>query len=99
MNFNKLTTKAQEALQGMQTIAQARGHQALETEHLLLALLDQPDGVVAAALQKMNIPLGSLRNQIEAALDKKARVSGSGGDVYMTRELREVLDRAETEAK
>ena len=99
MNFNKLTTKAQEALQGMQTIAQARGHQAVETEHLLLALLDQPDGVVAATLQKMNIPLDSLRRQVEAALDKKAKVSGSTGEVYMTRELREVLDRAETEAK
>ena len=60
MNPNKLTTKAQEALQAMQAIASERGHQALEPEHLLLALLDQKDGVVIATLQKMNISLDVL---------------------------------------
>lgn len=44
MNPNKLTTKAQEALQAVQAIAQERGQQALEPEHLLLALLDQKEG-------------------------------------------------------
>ena len=97
MNPNKLTTKAQEALQSMQTIARERGHQALEPEHLLLALLDQPEGVVPATLQKMDIPLDALRNSVEKGLDKRARVSG--GDAYMSRELVKVLDNAEAQAK
>src|SRR5687767_14828802 len=97
MNFNKLTTKAQEALQAMQSVAQARAHQALEPEHLLMALLDQPEGVVGATLQKMNVALPAIRRQVEAALAKKPSVSG--GELYMSRELREVLERSEAEAK
>jgi ATP-dependent Clp protease ATP-binding subunit ClpB len=97
MNFSKLTTKAQEALQSMQSLAQAKGHQSLEPEHLLLALLDQPEGVVGSTLQRMNSPLAPLRQRVEAELQKKATVSG--GDLYMSRELREILDRAESEAK
>jgi ATP-dependent Clp protease ATP-binding subunit ClpB len=97
MNVNKLTTKAQEALQAMQSIAHERGHQSLEPEHLLLALLDQPEGAVAATLERMNIALPSLRRQVEAALDKKPKVSG--GEPYMNRELRDVLEGAEAQAK
>ncbi len=97
MNPNKLTTKAQEALQAMQTIAQERGHQALEPEHLLLALLNQKDGVVPATLQKMDIQPDVLRSNVEKLLEKRARVSG--GDIYMSRELVRVLDNAEAQAK
>src|SRR4051794_5694185 len=97
MNPNKLTTKAQDALQAMQSLAQSRGHQSLEPEHLLLALLDQPEGAVNATLHRMNVDLPALHGSIESALEKKPTVSG--GDVYMSRDLREVLDKAETEAK
>src|SRR5882724_4754305 len=97
MNPNKLTTKAQEALQAMQSIAQERGHQALEPEHLLLALLDQPEGVVPATLQKMDIQPDVLRSGVQKLLDKRSRVSG--GDIYMSRELVKVLDNAEAQAK
>ncbi len=97
MNPQKLTTKAQEVLQAVQGIASERGHQALEPEHLLLALLDQKDGVVNATLQKMNIQTDVLRGAVEKALQKLPQVSGS--QAYMSRELVQVLDSAETQAK
>lgn len=97
MNLNKLTTKAQEALQAAQSIVQARGQQSLDPEHLLLALLDQPEGVVASTLEKMNIALPALRQQVESAIDKKPRVSG--GEAYMGREFRDILEAAEQSAK
>src|ERR1019366_7719826 len=97
MNPNKLTTKAQEALQAVQTIAQERGHQAFEPEHLLLALIDQPEGVVPATLEKLNISIDALRKDIEKRLEKRSQVSG--GQPYMSRELVQVLDGAEAQAK
>src|ERR1051325_2321364 len=97
MNPNKLTTKAQEALQAMQSLASERGHQALEPEHLLVALLDQKEGVVGSVLHKMNISLDQLRTDLEKALQKRPQVSGS--QPYAGRELVQVLDSAETQAK
>ena len=97
MNPNKLTIKAQEALQAMQEIAQSRGHQAVEPEHLLLALLNQKEGVVPATLERLGVSLDSLRQSVEETLDKKPSVSG--GQPYMSRELIEILDKAETAAK
>src|SRR5579872_5307453 len=97
MNPNKLTTKAQEALQAMQSIAQERGQQALEPEHLLLALLDQKEGVVVSTLQQMNISPDQIRADLQKGLDKKPSVTG--GQPYMSRELVAVLDKSEAEAK
>jgi ATP-dependent Clp protease ATP-binding subunit ClpB len=97
MNMSKLTTKAQEALQAMQQIAQSRGHQALEPEHLLLALLEQPEGAVVSTLQQLNVTIPDLRKQLEKALEKLPSVSG--GEPYMSRELRALLDQSEAAAK
>src|SRR5438132_5006425 len=97
MNPNKLTTKAQEALQTAQTLAQEHGHQALEPEHLLLALLDQREGAVPATLQKMDIQAEAIKKTVETVLAKRPRVSG--GDLYMSRDLVKVLDNAEAQAK
>ena len=97
MNPNKLTTKAQEALQTAQTLAQEHGHQALELEHLLLALLDQREGAVPATLQKMDIQPEAIKKTVETVLAKRPRVSG--GDLYMSRDLVKVLDNAEAQAK
>src|ERR1035437_3262117 len=85
MNPHKLTTKAQEALQSAQAMAQERGHQALEPEHLLLALLNQSDGVVLPTLEKMNVPVDRLRQSLEDGLSKRGQVSG--GQPYMGEDL------------
>ncbi len=97
MNINKLTTKAQEALQGAQSLVQSKGQQAMDPEHLLVALLDQPEGVVAAVLQKSQAALPSIRRQAEQAIARKPAVSG--GQLYMGRDMHEVLGAAEEAAK
>jgi ATP-dependent Clp protease ATP-binding subunit ClpB len=97
MNVNKLTTKAQEALQSAQNLVQSKGQQAFDPEHLLYALLDQGGGVVPAVLEKLNIPTLNLKRQVEAAIDKKPAVSG--GQVYMGREFSRILEAAEETAK
>ncbi len=97
MNPDRLTTKAQEVLQSLQTIAQERGQQALDPEHLLLALLEQKDGIVDATLRQMNVAPDIVRADLLKALEKKASVSG--GQPYMSRELNSILDKAEAQAK
>lgn len=97
MNPNKLTTKAQEALQAMQSYAQERGHQALEPEHLLLALIDQKEGTVPALLEHLGVSLNLLRQNIEKQLAKNPSVSG--GQPYMSRDLVELLDKGEQAAR
>jgi len=97
MNPQKLTTKAQEALQSLPGIAQERGQQALEPEHLLLALLDQPQGVVPSILTHLHVNPGTVRQDVLKAVSRFAAVSG--GEPYMGRELIAVFDQAEAQAK
>ena len=56
MNSSKLTQKTQEAIQEAQSLAVRFGHQEVDGEHLLLALLDQPDGLVPRLLKKIDVP-------------------------------------------
>ena len=55
MNLNKFTEKAQEAVLGAQNLAESRSHAQIEPEHLLVALVEQHDGVVPALLRKLNL--------------------------------------------
>ncbi|MDF1554761.1 MAG: Clp protease N-terminal domain-containing protein, partial [Deferrisomatales bacterium] len=61
MDLNRFTQKSQEALSEAQTIAVQRGHQEVDGEHLLLALLDQPEGLVPRLLQTLDVPLDGFR--------------------------------------
>src|SRR5215213_4646139 len=102
MDMNKLTQKSQEALQASQTKALRYGHQETDAEHLLLALLEQPEGLVPRLLSRMDVPVESLRAEVERELSRKPRVSGPGaeaGKIYVTNRLQQVFLRAEDEAK
>ena len=100
MDPDKLTQKSQEALHDAQTKALRFGHTEVDVDHLLLALLDQPDGLVPRLLQRADVDADAIRSAITAQLERRPRVSGSGasGDVRVTRALSQVLDRAEREA-
>ena len=100
MDPDKLTQKSQEALHDAQTKALRFGHTEVDVDHLLLALLDQPDGLVPRLLQRAEVDADAIRSAITAQLERRPRVSGSGasGDVRVTRALSQVLDRAEREA-
>ncbi len=102
MDFNKLTQKSQEAFAEAQSKAVSFGHVEVDGEHLLWALLDQPDGLVPRLLQRMDIRPEMVKNEIVAALDRIPRVSGPGaeaGKIYVSQRLSRILVDAENEAK
>ncbi|MBC2868584.1 ATP-dependent chaperone ClpB [Streptomyces mexicanus] len=102
MDINRLTQKSQEALQDAQTKAVRYGHVEVDGEHLLLALLDQPEGLVPRLLTTAGADPDQTRATIEAALGRRPRVSGPGaspGQVYLTQRLSKLLDVADQEAK
>src|ERR1700730_19057525 len=78
MKFDKFTVKAQEAVQAAQSLAVEGSHQAIEPEHLLLALLQQQEGVVGPLLAKLGARPEALDRELKSALDKLPTVKGSG---------------------
>ncbi|MEJ2365474.1 MAG: Clp protease N-terminal domain-containing protein, partial [Deltaproteobacteria bacterium] len=102
MDPNKLTQKSQEALNASQTKALRYGHQEVDGEHLFLALLEQPEGLVPRLFSKMDIPVEQLKAEVEAELQKRPSVSGPGteaGKIYVTQRLNRVLMKAEEQAE
>ncbi|SFN60613.1 ATP-dependent chaperone ClpB [Mycetocola miduiensis] len=102
MDLNRLTQKSQEALHDAQTKALRFGHQEVDGEHLLLALLEQTEGLVRPLLARAGADVDRLREDLEAELEKRPRVTGTGaepGKVYVTQRLNRVLDAAEEEAR
>ena len=102
MDMNRLTQKSQEAVHDAQTKAVRYGHIEIDGEHLLLALLEQSEGLLPRLLKKMDVPVDSFKIKIEQSLDRKPRVSGPGtepGKVYVTQRLDKILVKAEEEAK
>src|SRR5438477_29768 len=98
MRLDKLTVKAEEALQAAQSLAGERGHQAVEPEHLLHALIAQKDGVVAPILGKLGVRAETLTSQLDAAIEKMPQVRGGSGQ-YIGERLRATLDRAQKQAE
>ena len=101
VDMNRLTQNSQEALQDAQTKALRFGHTEVDGEHLLLALLDQPDGLVPRLLTQAGADADRLRAEIEADLSRRPKVTGPGaapGQVFVTRRLSRLLDTAEREA-
>ncbi|HYZ37579.1 MAG TPA: Clp protease N-terminal domain-containing protein, partial [Pseudonocardiaceae bacterium] len=101
MDVNRLTQKSQEALHDAQTKALRFGHVEVDGEHLLLALLDQPDGLIPRLVTVAGADADRLRATVEAELGRRPRVSGPGagpGQVFVTQRLSRLLDTAEREA-
>ena len=101
MDPNKLTQKSQEALHEAQNKALRFGHQEVDGEHLLLALLEQPEGLVPRLFNKMDVPVDSLKAAVEAELQKRPSVSGPGteaGKIHVTQRLSRVLMKSQQEA-
>jgi len=96
-NINRFTQKSQEALLAAQGAAERNGNSQVEPEHLLLALLEQGDGVVPQVLTKMNIAVGRLQQQVTSELNRLPRVSGGNVQVNISPRLRTVLVRAHDE--
>ncbi|MFE1768231.1 ATP-dependent chaperone ClpB [Streptomyces angustmyceticus] len=102
MDMNRLTQKSQEALQEAQTIAGRMEQTEVDGEHLLLALLDQPEGLVPRLFDQAGADTKALRASLMSELSRRPKVTGPGatpGQVYVTRRLAKLLDTAEQEAK
>ena len=99
MQPDKLTTKAQAALQEAQRIAHEYSHQEIDGEHLLAALIRQEDGLILPLLQKLGVPVPQLSAGLDAALQKRVKVQGtSSSDTFLGSSLKKALDAAEAQA-
>jgi len=97
MNIQKFTQKSTEAIQNCEKLAYEYGNQEIEQEHLLVALLQQEDGLILKLIEKMEI---DKEHFLQNALNKlQARVKVQGGQVYIGQDLNKVLIHAEDEAK
>ena len=91
---DKLTVKAQEAIQAAQQIAESQGHAQLVPLHLLKALLDEQGGIVRPLMEKVGIRVPQLLGIVDADLNKLPRSSGGISQVGASTAIRQVLDKA-----
>ncbi len=97
MNINKFTQKSIEAVNQCEKIAYDYGHQEIDQEHFLYSLLTIEDSLIASLLSKMNIQKDTFLSQVQELLAKKPKVSG--GQVYMSSDLNQILLHGEDEMK
>ena len=101
MDISRFTEKSQEALRAAQALATRRNHQGVDVEHLLFAMLQQPEGLAPAVLEAAGGNVGLLKEGLGRELDRLPQVSGPTGtpeQLYVTPRLNRILTRAEDEA-
>ncbi|WP_349258537.1 ATP-dependent Clp protease ATP-binding subunit [Aggregatilinea sp.] len=101
MRFDRFTERAQDAAVRAYEILQRYGHNQVDTEHMLLALLEQPGGVIPQLLEKMAVDQDAMREQLDNVLkaSPKAAIYGGGaGQVFITPRVKRVVDIANEEA-
>jgi ATP-dependent Clp protease ATP-binding subunit ClpB len=97
MRTDKLTQRSQDALQYAFELAEAGSHAQVENAHLLLALLEQEDGLSRTVLEKIGAPVPALKQKLRDELGTLAKVSGQA-QRYVSNDLRNVLSAAEKKA-
>ena len=102
MDINRFTESMQQALSAAQTKAMRYGHQQIDVEHLLIALLEQERGLATAIFTKADVATDSLKRRVEQELERLPKVGGPSGapadQVYVTGRLNKLLAQAEDEA-
>src|ERR1700752_3899113 len=101
MRFDRFTERAQEAAQRAAEIIQRYGHNQIDTEHILLALIEQPGGVIPQILEKLSVSTEALTERLDATLraSPKAAIYGGGtGQVFITPRVKRIIDLANEEA-
>ena len=100
MDMNRMTLKVQEALQAASALAMHRNHQGIDVEHVLAALLDQPDGFAGPILEQAGVAGPTVKARTEQRLAKIPQVHGTGaapGQLHLTQRTATLLSRAEDE--
>ena len=98
MNYDKFTIKAQEALNDAASIAQKSDHSQIENEHLLLALLQQENGIVTPIIERIGGDAGKLISDAEALVRGTPKIFGEAAQIYYSPALTKILAKAEMEA-
>ncbi|MCQ3937676.1 MAG: ATP-dependent Clp protease ATP-binding subunit [Chloroflexi bacterium] len=101
MRFDRFTERAQEAAQRAAEIIQRYGHNQIDTEHILLALIEQPGGVIPQILEKLSVSAQALTERLDATLraSPKANIFGGGaGQIFITPRVKRIIDLANEEA-
>ncbi|RME07564.1 MAG: AAA family ATPase, partial [Anaerolineae bacterium] len=101
MRFDRFTERAQEAAQRAAEIIQRYGHNQIDTEHILLALIEQSDGTVVQLLEMLNVDIRQLSEQLDYVLrtSPKANIFGGGaGQIFITPRVKRIVDVANQEA-
>jgi len=101
MRFDRFTERAQEAAQRAAEIIQRYGHNQIDTEHILLALIEQPQGVIPQILEHLKIDSASLTERLDYILrtSPKANIFGGGaGQIFITPRVKRIIDLANEEA-
>jgi len=101
MRFDRFTERAQDAAQRAAEIIQRYGHNQIDTEHILLAMIEQPQGVIPQILEKLNVDIEGLSERIDQQLrgSPKANIYGGGaGQIFITPRVKRVVDMANEEA-
>ncbi|MDH5535790.1 MAG: AAA family ATPase, partial [Betaproteobacteria bacterium] len=99
MRFDKLTTKFQQAFADAQSMAVGQDNPYIEPQHLLYALLNQPDGGTASLLGRAGANVPALRAALKSAVERLPKVEGAGGEINISRELTNLLNVADREAQ
>jgi ATP-dependent Clp protease ATP-binding subunit ClpB len=100
MRMDKFTMKSQEALQEAQRLAEGKGNQELQPEHLLAALLSYDEGIAVQVLRGLNVNIKALTGDLEEAMERFPKVSGATplGQLYASPAVKGILERASAEA-
>ena len=101
MRFDRFTERAQEAAQRAAEIIQRYGHNQIDTEHILMALIEQPGGVIPQILEKLSVSPEALTERLDATLraSPKANIFGGGaGQIFITPRVKRIIDLANEEA-
>ena len=98
MRLDRLTIKAQEALQAAQTLASEAQNPELGVEHLMLSLIKQTDGIVTPIFQKLGVDTQEITSALEGVLQKSPKVQGVSSELHISRSLQSVLETALKEA-
>ncbi len=99
MRLDKLTTKLLQALADAQSLAVGNDNQYIDPVHLLTALLNQDDGATSSLLQRAGVNVPGLASGLKSGMDRLPKVSGTGGEVQIGRELASLLNLADKEAQ
>jgi ATP-dependent Clp protease ATP-binding subunit ClpB len=97
MRFDKLTIKSQDLLQNAQSLASRFNNQQISVEHLLLAMLEEKEGIARAVLRKLGASPDAVRGETQKVVERQPKVSGAA-DVYLSADARAVLEGAFGEA-